>query len=234
MATTARTARPTYSTRNVLKVWRAASADHRARGARWYADAHDVAATIAENNGSTLAAHGADPMARTVAAAGILAALSPRQAWGPNVAAAARMIADGRASRCMSDQGRKVDAILAGAAPLEVLGGLKVRAFHALIVSAGASLEVCVDRHAHDVAAGRVCDDATRTALASPKTYAAIAECYIRAARIASREEGRTVTPSEVQAVTWLAWRASKGVHASADAHDVRPAARGTLASLAA
>lgn len=200
----------TYSTRNVLKVWRNASSTQQANGLAWYRDAHNIAGALAQRHGVTLEA-----------VAGMLAATSPRCGWGQNVNIVARALDTGATTGCMGDAARKADKIMAGAAPLDVLGGSKVRAFFTLIASAGTENAVCVDRHAHDVAAGQVTDDAARAMLGTAKGYARVAECYRRAAVLASREAGAPVTPAQVQATTWVAWRDTLRVPGVHDRHVV-------------
>lgn len=184
------------TTRNVTRAYRAADAETRAAGERWYPDALALARELDPHN--------------VPRAAGVIAALSPRLQWTANARAARRAYADGHASGVLGCNARKADAILAGAVPLTVLRGHKVRAFYACIMAAGATDAVAVDMHAYDVAVGYVATDRERDrALARVGGYEAVARCYVRAARILSRELGRTVYPAEVQAVTWCHWRAT-------------------------
>lgn len=179
-------------TRNVLKAYRAASEQDRAEGLSWYTDTRDYARTLDSD---------------LQRAAGVIAALSPRLQWTQNVNAAANVYA-GRPAAGLGDAKRKAARILAGEAPLDVLGGPKVRAFYQCIILAGHHpTAVCVDMHAHDIALGRVTDDATRTRnLGRKGGYELIAGAYVAAARILARE-GITVTPAQVQATTWVHWR---------------------------
>jgi hypothetical protein len=68
---------------------------------------------------------------------------------------------------------------------------------------------VVVDRHAIDIAVGRVLTDTDRGKLLGRKgAYDAIAELYRRAAKsITRRNAGEAWTPAEVQAATWTYWR---------------------------
>lgn len=181
-------------TRNVLKVYRRATAADIVDGRAWYAVAHELATELAPHD--------------VRQAAGVIAALSPRLRWTGNVRAARNAYATGHASGVLKANARKADAILAGADPADVLGGHKVRAFYACIVSAGTDPDaVCVDMHAHDIAVGRVTDDASRGTLSTISGYAAIADAYRSAARIITRETGETITPAVLQAITWTTWR---------------------------
>jgi hypothetical protein len=80
----------------------------------------------------------------------------------------------------------------------------KTRNFYVAILSRGVD-GIVIDRHAIDVATNRRHTDATRPAL-TPKRYEQYAAVYRRAAVILSDEFG-PVTPSQVQGVTWEAWR---------------------------
>lgn len=175
-------------TRRATAVYRQASAEHLERGAAWYPDAHEVARSQANEHGVTLEV-----------ASGVLAALSPRLGWGANVMLAERVLAHrGTLTRgALSNSLSAANRIYIGEAPLDVLGGLKTRAFYQAILTAGESEDPVIDRHAWDMLVGE--------RLAAPPTkkqYREAAERMRRAADIL----GQSV--SHVQAVTWVAWRA--------------------------
>jgi hypothetical protein len=102
-----------------------------------------------------------------------------------------------------NDALRKADAIAAGADPLDVLGGRKVRSFYRNIV--GHTGHVTVDRHAVAIVAGRPLTDREGKVLERIGPYTYVAGAY----RAAARRLG--VAPTELQAVTWLVWRRLKG-----------------------
>lgn len=182
-------------TRNIVRTYLATDEATRAEGAAWYREAHALATEL-------------DP-ADPARAAGVIAALSPRQSWTANVNGARRLYATGTAGGLVSNV-VKAQRIALGAAPLDVLGGSKVRAFYSCIVTTGRTDQVCVDMHAHDIALGMVTDDATRTRnLSRAGGYDAIADSYRSAARIL-RKRGHDVTPATVQATTWVAWRRTR------------------------
>jgi hypothetical protein len=191
----------TPSTRNVTRVYRAATAQDRADGIEWYARARRIAAEL-------------DPENVTRAAA-VIALVSPLTPWERNVWLAREAYrlhaagADvGALLPTLKGNARKVARVLNGEDPAGVVSGLKVTAFWLTIADPTNSHAVVVDRHAYDVAVGRVTNDETRSAgIGTAKRYAALADCYARAARILSRETGTVVLPSTVQAVTWVAWR---------------------------
>jgi len=137
-------------------------------------------------------------------AAGVLAGISPRLAWNLNVAYCERILATGTAP-IMHGTLAKVRRILAGEHPADVLGGRKVMSFYANIVSPQFDTHVTVDRHAFDIAVGKVGDDKSRKVLDRKGMYEYVADAY----RAAAGDLG--VAPCQVQAVTWVVWRDSKG-----------------------
>jgi hypothetical protein len=132
--------------------------------------------------------------------------------WGQNVNIAARAYADGYASGALFRNCAKADAIMAGAEPLEVLGGNKVCNFYKAIADPSDVTAVVIDRHAFDIAVGRITNDKSRAALDRKGVYDAFARAYERAARAITEETGLDVSPSQVQAVTWSVWRRLKGL----------------------
>jgi hypothetical protein len=175
------------STTRILKVYRQATDDQIGRGMSWYADAHSFARALDPT----------DP----ARAAGVIAALSPLTPWDRNMVLASRAYADGFASGTMGNSLRAADRILAGERPLDVLKGSKVRAFYKTIVDPTGTDAVAIDRHAFDIAVGRITDNDTRSALSRKGVYASFERAYVRAAAILG------VAPSQVQAVTWVVHR---------------------------
>jgi hypothetical protein len=97
----------------------------------------------------------------------------------------------------------KAIRILSGEDPRDVLGGLKVRAFYECITGGN---QVCVDGHAYSIWLGqRVATSSTPKI--SPKLYATIAHDYHLAAQQVNQITGKQYTGSQVQAITWVAWR---------------------------
>jgi hypothetical protein len=191
-------------TRRLIAAWNAAPLPAHVYGMNWYAAAHEQAADLAERYGVTVEC-----------AAGAIAALSPSCEWSRNLELAEAMLATGDASHPYGDAIRKARRIRNGEAPLEVLGGDKVRSFYSNIVDPEGSIDVTIDRHAFDVCAGRVTDDATRKALelggrrtpsGKTRNYVTLERAHVSAARILG------VRPHQVQAVTWEAWRMAKSV----------------------
>lgn len=179
------------TTPNVLRVFKAATRQQRREGIGWYRHAHGVAASLDSD---------------VVRAAGVIAALSPRMSWARNVELAGRAYAEGKASGALGRSCAAADAILAGAHPVDVLHGPKVRAFFTLILDPADDHTVCVDRHAIDVAVGHKLVDTDRSVL-FPLDRRGLYERFARCYRRAGKQLG--VLPAQVQAVTWVTWRAN-------------------------
>lgn len=189
---------PRPNSARILEVYREATVPELEAGLTWYEEAHAIACDL-------------DPL-HPERGAGVLAALSPKIDWVRNVALAYEMYDYGEVVGVYGANQIKARRIMAGEAPLEVLGGHKVRNFFTAINNPSAVGAVVIDRHAYDVAQGRVTNDESRKALRRVGMYERFAEAYKRAARVLKRESGLLVTPSQIQAVTWLVWRRLKGL----------------------
>ncbi len=178
-----------HLTRNILETYRSATPDQYAAGVDWYPHARRIAGELAEETGVTLET-----------AAGVLAALSPQNAWEKNVRDAREACRAGTAKGLHTGaQTRKADDILSGLHPVDVLRGTKETSFFHNIVNPTGADHVTIDRHAHDIAVGRRFGDADR-GLSSARRYANLALAYRRAAAVLGE------APVTVQAVTWNAW----------------------------
>lgn len=178
---------------NVLRVYARATDADMAEGLSWYDDAHEFALSL-----------GTIEMA-----AGVIAALSPNNHWETNKNAAAKAFANGTAlgTHFIANE-RKVDSILAGENPLDVLSGNKVRAFYQTIVDPTGFSIPTIDRHAFDIAvniAGAYLDSGAKI-LARKGMYDVFGQVYVDAAI----EMG--IGAPQMQAVTWVTWRREKGI----------------------
>ncbi len=191
----------TLSHGNILAVFFTANPAELQHGSRWYPDALAACETIAQAYSLPV---------NTVA--GVVAALSPNNKWSRNIIDAdniCRLYTSGGyddAAQCkvstFNGNKQKALQILSGIAPLEVLGGLKVRAFHQCILGLDS---VCVDGHAFAIWKGERIPT-TKTPKISPKLYAAIASDYRNAASTINAVMGTAYTAAQVQAITWTAW----------------------------
>ena len=196
------------SVSNVLAVWASATDGERSEGLGWYQAAHTFARGLSERYHVPFET-----------AAGVLAVISPRLSWSMNMRAADELIRTGDAPILHTNKskarrmlaGENVDAVLEcascarGDTAKHVCSGQKVRAFYACIVDPAGSDAVCVDRHAFDVAAGRVGDEVSRKALDRVGVYERVAGCYRQAALISDQSValpvGPHLTPEDVEHV---------------------------------
>jgi hypothetical protein len=186
---------------SILAVFFSASGAEIAEGEYWYARASMVCRGIAEQYKLPL---------ETVA--GVLAALSPNNRWSRNIidteAIVKAYVLSGQDVNAVkvSTFGKnkaKAIAILQGAAPLDVLGGLKVRAFYGCVIGGN---EVCVDGHAYSIWLGQRVPT-SKTPKISAKLYQQIADDYNLAATQINTITGRCYTGAQIQAITWVTWR---------------------------
>lgn len=187
---------------NILAVFFHSNSAEILKGAQWYSDALQFCASVAQSTNLPVS---------TVA--GVTAALSPNNRWTRNQLDAERLcrafsagtITDAAAVKVSTFNGNKQKAlqILAGAQPLDVLGGLKVRAFYQCILGENA---VCVDGHAYAIWLGSYVPT-TKTPKLSPKLYASIAAAYGQAAATVNSAMGTSYSAAQIQAITWCVWQ---------------------------
>jgi hypothetical protein len=174
---------------NIIAVWNAATAEQAAEGRSWYKIANGLAEMMAEGD--------------TRAGAGVIAALSANKAWEINIRLAAQAWETGEVRGHVRDALGKAERIMLGEDPLVVLPmDSKTWNFYRCIADPDDADAVVIDRHAHDVAVGKVYGNQDR-GLSNKRRYATLAHAY----REAARRLGEL--PSTVQAVTWVAWRST-------------------------
>lgn len=193
---------------NVLAVYQLANTADVVQGSAWYRDANIIASRLARKYEIS-----------ERQAIGVIAALSPRNKWERNVADAENLIRVFTADPESVDSvkvctfGRnkaKAIEILQLSEPVQdeqvlgILSGPKLQEFYGCII--GIPNEVCIDGHAYSVWAG------DRITLANvpnigKKLREKIKVAYCRAAQEVD------VTPAQMQAITWCAWRRIHGVN---------------------
>lgn len=189
---------PATMTRRVLRVYRAGGGE----GLDWYRTANRWCDEVATRHNLLLP---------TVC--GVVAALSPRLGWEMNKRLAVAAV-EGKPVGALGGNVRKAEAILAGADPLDVLGGFKVRSFFQALLEPDNPDTVVIDRHAVGIVLGRPATEKEMKPLDYRKGYERFSEPYRRAAA----REG--VLPNDVQASTWVTWRKMlRGLHQDADSH---------------
>lgn len=196
-------------TRNIAGMLQLATQGDILSGLDWYRRAHKLGVRLIHAyDGLTLGQ-----------AVGVIAALSPNNKWTRNCVDAEAMIkawhygADPLTVKvCTFNPNKaKAAAILALTADdlltdtiAEILNGRKVVAFYRSIM--GDPDAVCVDGHAYAVWIGERIPT-TQTPKLGVKLYADIARAYQLVAKRSYELCGVTLTPTQVQAVTWVTYR---------------------------
>jgi hypothetical protein len=173
---------------NIIATFQSASAEQIAAGMAWYHQAHMLALELSPG----------DPWR----GAGVIAAFSPMQHWDVNVRNARNAFATGVASGHTKAMCSLAQRILDGEFALDVLKGDKTRAFCAAIADPDGSTIATIDRHAHDIAMGRVFTDAERKI--GKRLFRELSAAYADAAALLG------IGVAQLQAATWVAWREAK------------------------
>jgi hypothetical protein len=195
------------SASNIFAVYQLASAADLQEGMAWYGNACYVAMHLAKKYSVSHAQ-----------AAGVIAALSPRNRWERNLIDAENLIeafavagVEGCATVKVSTfGGNKAKAIkileTTGATHqqlLDILSGPKLREFYSCI--AGYDNEVCIDGHAYSIWTGG------RITLANIPSIGKKLREQIKADYIAAAAQA-DIKPYQMQAVSWCVWRRIHGV----------------------
>lgn len=158
-------------------------------GMSWYDDAHTLALELSP--------------ADAWRGAGVIAAFSPQRSWSHNVATARNAFLTGIATGHTGTMNSQAQRILDGEFALDVLKGDKVRAFASAIADPANSTIATIDRHAHDVAMGRVFSDKERKI--GKVLFRELSAAYVEAAMWAE------MSVAQLQAVTWVTHKRMKG-----------------------
>lgn len=182
---------------SILGTFFLASEAEKIEGIEWYERASRLAYSLSKQSGYSLEQ-----------CAAVIAALSPQNPWQRNCIDAENMImAEDPAMikvGTFNNNKQKAIRILKGEAPLDVLGGLKVRDFYRSIMADVSA--VCVDGHAYSIWLGeRV--STTDTPKITPKMYETIKQDYVSATGKINEITGSSFTPYQVQAITWVVHR---------------------------
>jgi len=176
---------------NIRAAYDAATPDDLAQGLAWYRNARREGRAV----GPTLHK-----------GVGVIAALSPMQAWDTNIELAHKLAATHRAGLPMPTSGygfkrntAKAWRILSGERPLDVLSGDKVRSFYRNML--GCADSVTVDRWAVRIALG----DPQHSGTVPRGEYAPMSEAFRRVAADLG------MTARELQAATWVWIRREHG-----------------------
>lgn len=175
---------------NIIHTYLSGTDDEISEGLHWYDSAHNLALELSPGD--------------VWRGAGVIAAFSPMQKWDINVRNARNAFLTGVASGHTKAMCSVAQRILDGEPALEVLKGDKTRAFAAAIADPANSTIATIDRHAHDIAMGRVFNEADRKI--GKVLFRAMSDSYVEAANLAG------ISVAQMQAATWVVWRNRKGV----------------------
>lgn len=187
---------------NIIASYDASTPGERAQGARWYADAHNLAAKM--SNGD--AREGAI----------LLASYSPQSSWPVNMFNATRSAEERRAlgpgdGLITGAMQANAQEALDGKSIDEALTSPKTRAFARLIELGGdapgdGAGEVVIDRHALNVAAGETLPKAAtdKAPIGDARMHEYVSDQYRQAALQISKRDGVVMPPYVLQAITWL------------------------------
>ena len=190
---------------NIKAIYKLATAAERVDGSVWYQIARDIAQTLSDEYGTSLAQ-----------AIGVIAALSPRNKWARNVVDAENLISafladtesaatvkvctfganKAKAIKVLGAYDADLDAILA------ILSGPKLREFASCIAGLD---EVCIDGHAYCIWTGG------RTSLKDVPAIGVKLRKEIKADYPAAALD-LGIPPAACQAITWCTWRRIHGV----------------------
>lgn len=171
---------------NILSVYETATDTERIEGMSWYNDTHDLALSLSPND--------------VWRGAGVIAAYSPIIQWPRTLElATSSLVWGGARADYLPIMVAQAQRIIDGEHPLDVLGGQKVRAFASAIATNGESDIATIDRHAHDIARGRVFPDKERKI--GKRLFRVMGMHYQQAAL----EIG--IRTAQLQAITWVSWR---------------------------
>lgn len=176
---------------NILAVYSRATAEDVNEGMSWYCTANALARELSPDD--------------VWRGAGVIAAFSPVCPWKRNVELARNAFATGIATGHTAVMCGIAQRILDGEHPLDVMNGDKTRAFASAIADPFGSQIATIDRHAHDIAMGRVFTDKERKI--GKRIFRIMSAHY----REAALDQGISV--SQIQATTWVVWRREKGIN---------------------
>ena len=183
---------------NILKVYKQSTDQDKSDGISWYRDALEFCETIALDYGMSV-----------YVVAGVVTALSPRNKWDRNKQDALALIKahanndsidDVKVCTFSANKNKAVTIIKTCSAMDQVvytLKGPKMIEFFNCIVGV---VDVCIDGHAFAIWEGE------RITLANVPSIGVKLRRVIKADYIKAAKKVK-ITPSELQAVTWCAWR---------------------------
>ena len=197
----------TKNVNNIKAIYSLSTIQEKIDGANWYESAHKIALNLADNYGLTLQT-----------AAGVIAALSPRNKWSRNVIDAENLIetfvrdpeSAVKIKVCTFNKNKeKALKILRNNQDFftdntrEILSGPKLNEFFNCIL--GVEDDVCIDGHAYCIFNG------SRTSL---KDVPSIGVKLRKEIKSDFRKAAAkfNISAAQMQAITWVTWRRIHGI----------------------
>jgi len=174
---------------NISRVCDSATPTQIRTGAAWYPSALEIAHEIMPDN--------------VPVGAALIAVHSIQTSWNLNAKYARECARTGVSPHGLGMVQTKAARILAGEDIPTALGGPKIREFYRNILDPSDPVPVTVDRHARDIAFGY---PVPKNPGISVGLRREIADAYRTVAGIYG------MLPNEIQAITWVVWRESKGL----------------------
>jgi hypothetical protein len=196
----------TKNVNNIKAIYLLATTQEKIDGANWYESAHKIALNLADNYGLTLQT-----------AAGVIAALSPRNKWSRNVIDAENLIetfvrdpeSAVNIKVCTFNENKekalnilKADQDFYTENVRDILKGPKLIEFFNCILGVE---DVCIDGHAYCIWNG------SRTSLKDVPSIGVKLRREIKSDFKKASAKFK-ITPAEMQAMTWVTWRRIYGV----------------------
>jgi len=198
----------------LLYYYRLSSSENVERGLAWYNEAHKFCEDLAIKSGY-----------QTFQIAGVVAALSPMQAWDVNKDLALKFALHNRRNVHTRDQVSKADDCLVADSPEKIfklltVNGAKTSHFFWNILYPNTCSGVTIDRHAIGAC---VYSPSNAKTLAdnmgnlTPNQYRFMMDCYVRGAQISN------ILPHQFQAVIWGVYREQKGLPETYNIQELAP-----------
>ena len=196
----------TKNVNNIKAIYLLSTTQEKIDGANWYKSAHKIALNLADDYGLTLQT-----------AAGVIAALSPRNKWSRNVIDAENLIetfvrdpeSAVNIKVCTFNKNKekalnilKADQDFYTENVRDILKGPKLIEFFNCILGVE---DVCIDGHAYCIWNG------SRTSLKDVPSIGVKLRKEIKSDFKKAAAKFK-ISPAEIQAITWVAWRRIYGV----------------------
>jgi len=176
---------------NILSIY---DQDFNVETTNWYLEAHTFAESLALNHNVEL-----------LKVCGIIAAFSPLKEWNQNKSIVRDFLKTGKAKHTGVFVDKAQDILECTGEQSEIadiLRGNKITSFFLNIAFPFNTSIVTIDRHAQDICLGQICLENKRKMTSGQ--YEFFVNCFTIAANY------RDVTPSSMQAITWVKWRILK------------------------